>query len=81
MLFSSISLKDFCGLISTYFARSKQNLFLPKEGLEDFYHVLAMEVTSVFIVFDSWMHSLSSHLQSTVDLLYIVWKRSAQNMH
>lgn len=44
--------KNLCGLISTPFARP----FLPKERLDDFYHVLAMEITSVRIVFDQWMH-------------------------
>lgn len=52
MLFHSMSLKKALWLHIYSFCQT----FWPKERLEDFYHVLAMEITSVHVVFDQWMH-------------------------
>lgn len=52
---SFYKLKPPCGLITTL-----TRPFLLKERLEDFYHVLAMEITSVCIVFGQRMHRASA---------------------
>lgn len=52
---SVYKLKPLCGLISAL-----TRPFLPKERLEDLDHLLAMEITSVSIVFGQRMHRASA---------------------